>query len=107
MELWLERGRELWQGLSSLPELVSPPRCSQTVPTALCPRCFQLSQATDLLPPPLRSLCLFSLCRDPEQAGPKSLSQGKGADSLKRHREGFECSQALREALLAAKRAHS
>lgn len=57
--------------------------------------------------PPPRSLCLFSLCRDTEQAGPKSLSQGKGADSLKRHREGFKRSQALREALLAAKPAHS
>lgn len=84
---------------------MSPPGCSQTVPTALCPCCFQLSRATDLLsPPPSPSfLCPFSLCRDTEWAGPESLSQGKVLQAQKRHREGSECSQALQEALLAGR----
>lgn len=91
-------------GPRSPPELVSPPRCSHSA----LPTLLSILLSHRFVAPPSHLLCPFSLSRDTEWAGPKSLSQGKvpQAQALRRHR-GFECTQALQGASLADTRAHS
>lgn len=102
-ELGLERGRELWPGPLSLSKLMSPPCCSQTVPTALCPGCSQSFRDTDLFPP-LPAFCACSASAGTQsELAPSPFHRGK----CHRHRlagkaqRGLRSSQALQEALLA------
>lgn len=88
---------------SDLTQARVPTRLLPAGRTALCPRCFQLSRATDLSSPPPPCVPVQPL--QGHRAGwpqvPFTGLSATGTDSLKRHREGLECSQALQEALLA------